>query len=279
MEMIPVALIDDPEFNSRVDADTSKIKALALTIPTPDKLLQPITVEKVSSRYLLVAGSRRLAAARLNGHTEIKANVRPESDTLTRMSDNFIENQQREDLSLYEKARWIAAFREKGAKGQDIAHATGLSRQYISNLAGMFERLPAEIHADWRAGHKAAILDVLAPIAALKAKTPEKLKEAQLDKWATVKKLTDKYEAKINPSEDDEDDEDEAPAKKKKPAKEQDDAPFKVPNQRFFDLVQAVKRSKLPGGNLAIACMKALVGETNKVKDVWDADAGTQATQ
>jgi ParB family transcriptional regulator, chromosome partitioning protein len=276
MEMIPVALIDDPEFNSRVDADTSKIKALALTIPTPDKLLQPITVEKVSSRYLLVAGSRRLAAARLNGHTEIKANVRPESDTLTRMSDNFVENQQREDLTLYEKARWIAAFREKGAKGMDISHATGLSRQHVSNLAGMFERLPAEIHADWRAGHKAATLNILARIAALKAKTPEKLKEEQLARWATVKKLTEKYEAKIDPSEDDED---ETTAKKKKSNKEQDDAPFKVPNQRFFDLIQAVKRSKLPGGNLAIACMKALVGETNKVKDVWDADAGTQATQ
>ena len=290
-EMIPLALIDDPEFNSRVDVDTAKIKALAASMPTPDMQLQPITVERVSQRYLLVAGSRRVAAARLNGWSEIRAEVREETDTLRRMSDNFKENEQREDLTLYEQARAIAAFKDKGAKGPEISAGTGYSKQMVSNLGGMYERLPAPIHADWRAGHKAATFNVLQRIAVISKKTPEATEQAQLEAWANVVKLTDKYDAKLDP---DEHEGNGATPVPRKPCKRTSgctkkqghpgdckvtEETFDVPTQRFFDLVTAVKKSKLPGGNLAIACMKALVGEISRVKDVWDADAGTQAVQ
>lgn len=293
-EMIPLALIDDPEFNSRVDTDSAAIKELAASMPTPDRQIQPITVEKVNSRYLLVAGSRRVAAARLNNWSEIRAEVRDETDSLRRMADNFMENNQREDLTLYECARWLHGFKDKGAKGADIASATGYTRSHVSNLAGMYERLPPQVLQAWREQHPAATFNVLQRIATIKDKTPEKTVEAQLNTWDNIVKLTEKYEAKVDPEEEGRGEGNGATPAKKKCKKTSgctkakghdghcltpDDKPFKVPNQRFFDLISAVKRSKLPGGVLAIACMKALVGETNKVKDVWDADAGTQAVQ
>lgn len=279
-EMIPLALIDDPEFNSRVDLDAKKVKALALSMPTPDRQIQPITVEKVGARYLLVAGSRRVAAARLNGWADIRAEVREESDVLRRMADNFMENNQREDLTTYECARWLHGFAEKGAKGADIATATGYSRPQVSNLTGMYKRLPPEILTAWREQYPAATFNVLQRIATIAEKTPEKTVEAQLSAWHNIVKLSEKYEAKIGDGEDDEEASN-GKAKKKAKAKDKDkdDVPFKVPNQRFFDIISAVKRSKLPGGNLAIECMKALVGEKDKVKGVWDPEIGTQAVQ
>jgi len=276
-QMIPLGSIDDPEFNSRLDVDAASIKELAASMPKPADLINAISVEEVSGRYKLVTGSRRLAAARLNTWFEIRANVRPETDKLNRMIENYVENLQRKDLSTYEQARALTALKAENMKGPAIVAKTGLSKGYISNLILTYERLPAEIHEPWRAGHKAAVWDTLYRISRIEGKTPEATKEMQLDAWADAVKLTNKFQAKLNPDEDEEDDK---PAKKSKKAKNgKADETAKVSYQRFFDITRAVQRSKADGAKLAIDCMKALMGETNKVKNVWDADAGTQDTQ
>jgi len=277
-QMIPLGSIDDPDFNSRLATDATAIKELAASMPKPTDLINAITVEETSGRYKLVTGSRRLAAARLNNWTEIRADVRPESDKLTRMTENLVENAQRKDLTTYELGRAISALRSEGMTGAAIAAKTGLSKQHVSNLYNMYNRLHATIHTDWRAGHKAAVWDTLKRVSEIEGKTQEETDEMQLDAWADAVKLTARYQAKLNPSGDDEE-ESKPKGKSKKKKNGQSEETAKVPYQRFFDITRAVQKSKADGAKLAIQCMKALMGETNKVPQIWDADAGTQDTQ
>lgn len=274
-QMIPIGSIDDPEFNSRLSADPSALKSLAESMPTPDKLINAVTVEQVGDRYLLVTGSRRLAAARMNGWTEIRADVRPKSDEVTRIVQNFVENNQRYDLSLYEQARAISKMKDAGATGPDIAAATGYSKQKISNLIGMYTRLPPAIHEKWRAGHKAATFEFLQGLAVMKAKTPEALAEAQVEAWGDRAALFDKFDDKLDPKENVRGNG--KADKEEKTKAEPNDPPFKVPAQRYYDIYRAVQKAKLP--KVVLEVMKALVGETNKVKTVWDPAIGTQSVQ
>ena len=285
VRVIPIASIDEPEWNSRLDLDQTALKELAASLETETGLINPITVEEISDRYLLVAGSRRLAAARLNGWSEIKAEVKPATDRVHRIATNISENMARSDLSLYEQARAVTQLRREGAKGPDITSLTGFSKQKISNLIAMFERLPPQIHEAWREGAKAANYNYLchlaylgtAPESPVRGQSPEIVEAEQLSQWNDRVKLTARFEGKIDADSGNGEDDDEDEPKKKKKKKSKDDEVMAVPYSRYLDLVRAVKTSRIAGAKLAIDCMRALIGETNRVKSVWDEQ--TQSVQ
>src|SRR5690554_3375415 len=66
-------------------------------------VIQPVIVRQVGETYELIAGERRLRAARLAGLTTIPAIVR-ETDPITQAQLALIENIQREDLNFIERA-------------------------------------------------------------------------------------------------------------------------------------------------------------------------------
>ncbi len=126
-------------------------------------ILTPITVRVQNEKYFLIAGERRLRAARISGLEEIPAFVVNVSDDAEMMEMALIENIQRENLNAIEEAEAYALLHSKfGLSQEKIAHAVGKKRVTISNSLRLLN-LPEEIITSLRegivsAGHGRAIL-------------------------------------------------------------------------------------------------------------------------
>ena len=163
MAKILISSIDPPTWNSRVtDAEKDKSEAAAIaelaTSLKTNGQLQPIEVEGPTNngRYILVFGTRRKAAAKVAGWTEIEATINPVSTLSQRMARNGIENLRRKSLTAYEEARTFAELRKVGLKNEEIGANFGISPQKVSNLASRLENLPAPIVEEWKNQNPAA---------------------------------------------------------------------------------------------------------------------------
>jgi len=105
-------------------------------------ILQPLVVEKfeqetesgVAVRYHLLAGERRLRAAKLVGLKQVPVVIRKASDDRTRLLLGLIENVQREDLNAVERAEAYKRLQEDFTLTQEeIAERIGKSRESIAN--------------------------------------------------------------------------------------------------------------------------------------------------
>jgi ParB family chromosome partitioning protein len=127
-------------------------------------LLQPVVVRRVAGAFELIAGERRLRAARMAGLAEIPAVVH-DGDERDRMELALIENLQREDLSPLEEAEaYRRLLDEHGLTQDDLARRVGKSRPAIANalrLLGLPEEVKARLRSgEISAGHARAILSV-----------------------------------------------------------------------------------------------------------------------
>ena len=119
---------------SRGDLDRESLLALAESIRARG-ILQPIVVRPLpGGTYELVAGHRRLEAAKLAGLERIPAIVRETADS-ERLELALIENMAREDLNPVEEARACATLVEDlGITKEELGRRLGRSRVAISNL-------------------------------------------------------------------------------------------------------------------------------------------------
>lgn len=125
-------------------------------------LLQPIVVRAVGSDLELVAGERRLRAAKLAGLTRIPAFVRrTEDDAMLR--DALLENLHRANLNaLEEAAAYEQLLADFGCTQEVLADRIGRSRSQIANTLRLLN-LPASVQRRvaagvLSAGHARAIL-------------------------------------------------------------------------------------------------------------------------
>jgi ParB family transcriptional regulator, chromosome partitioning protein len=125
-------------------------------------VLQPLVVRRQNGAFELVAGERRLRAARLAGLATVPAVVREGDDTES-LREALIENIHREDLGPLELA---AAFQELleelGVTQETVAERLGCSRAHVANTIRLLS-LPAAVQqllAEDRiqAGHARALL-------------------------------------------------------------------------------------------------------------------------
>lgn len=266
-QMIPLALILDPEWNSRIYTDSTAEKNGLDDLSDSmkqDGQLQAIEVEGPANdgSYVLILGSRRLRAAKLLGWTEIRATVNLPSDTTNRVIRNILENVKRKDLTSFEQARACVKLRECGMTAAQVGDRLGFSKQKVSNLAVSYSKLPPAILLEWQAEHPCATVDFLRELASVPGETEEKRIENIMDIWRGRLHLREKADNILDPPEPDEDDE--KGSKGKTPAKE--DPPYKVPHQRYFDLVRQIQKSGIAGGKLATECLRYAVGETDVIK-------------
>jgi ParB family chromosome partitioning protein len=106
-------------------------------------VLQPLTVSRVEketpdggliTEYELIAGERRLRAAKLAGIPQVPVIIRVGDDPLMKLELAIIENVQREDLNAVERARSFARLVEEfKLTHAQIGQKVGKSREYVSN--------------------------------------------------------------------------------------------------------------------------------------------------
>jgi ParB family chromosome partitioning protein len=158
---IPIGAIEPNPRQPRSTFDDEPLEALATSIREVG-VLQPIVVRRSGEAFELIAGERRLRAARLAGLATIPAVVR-ESDDADALREALIENIHREDLNPVELAE---AFRELleelGLKQETLADRLGVSRSHIANTIRLLA-LPPEVQSllaqrRIQAGHGRALL-------------------------------------------------------------------------------------------------------------------------
>jgi ParB family chromosome partitioning protein len=114
-------------------------------------VLQPLVVRKVGDEFQLIAGERRLRAAREAGLNEVPVHVVAFDDQQV-FEAALVENIQRSDLNPVEKAQGFKDYLEKFGLTQDqLGAKLGLDRTTISNLLGLLN-LPAEVQDAVRLG-------------------------------------------------------------------------------------------------------------------------------
>ncbi|NMB00878.1 MAG: ParB/RepB/Spo0J family partition protein [Firmicutes bacterium] len=129
---ISLDLIEANPFQPRQHFDPEKLEELADSIKQFG-LLEPVIVRKWGKAYQLVAGERRVRAARLAGLKEVPALLR-EFEDLEMMQVALIENLQRENLDPVEEAEgYQRLITEFGFTQAQVAEAVGKKRPSVAN--------------------------------------------------------------------------------------------------------------------------------------------------
>ena len=158
---VPVGSVQPNPRQPRSSFDDDALGALALSIKDVG-ILQPIVVRKTGTGYELIAGERRLRAAKLAGLATVPVILR-ESDEAESLREALIENIHRENLNPIELAE---AFRELleelGLKQETLAERLGVSRSHVANTIRLLQ-LPADVQTllaegKLQAGHGRALL-------------------------------------------------------------------------------------------------------------------------
>ena len=144
LRQIPLDLIDPNPHQPRQTFDEGSLQELADSIRARG-VLQPVVVRPLAGgRYQLVAGERRLRAARIAELDMIPAVVRHTEDW-EGLDLALAENMAREDLNPVEEARACAMLVEDlGLTKEEVGRRVGRSRVAISNLIRLLA-LPEEV--------------------------------------------------------------------------------------------------------------------------------------
>jgi len=142
-------------YQPRKEFDEYRLKDLADSVRQYG-ILQPLVVTRkemdrddggLAVEYELIAGERRLRAAKIAGLVQVPVVIRTgdEDDERVKLEIAIIENVQREDLNPVDRGR---AFKQLandfGFKHQEIANKISKSREYVSNSIRLLA-LPQEI--------------------------------------------------------------------------------------------------------------------------------------
>jgi ParB family chromosome partitioning protein len=146
----------------RADFDGESLLALSESIKARG-ILQPLVVRPLpGGSYELIAGERRLRAAKLAGLDQVPAILRDTKEG-ERLELALIENMAREDLNPIEEARACATLVDDlGVTKEELGRRVGRSRVAISNAVRLLD-LPDEVQAmiqagELTAGHGRALL-------------------------------------------------------------------------------------------------------------------------
>ncbi len=131
---IPIDLVKPNPHQPRRDFDEVALNELAASIKT-NGIIQPIVVRKLpdDQGYELIAGERRLRAAKLVGLTTISAVLR-EADRYTQAQLALVENIQRSDLNPIDRAQGYKTLcGELGLTATELATRLGEDRSTVAN--------------------------------------------------------------------------------------------------------------------------------------------------
>ena len=140
---VPVSAIRPNTYQPRRHFSEASIKELAASIREVG-ILQPLVIRSTETGFELIAGERRLRAAKEAGLDRIPVLIRQAEESES-MEMALVENLQREDLNPLETAAAYQALMDSfGLTKDQLAHRLGKSRSAITNTLRL-SRLPEVI--------------------------------------------------------------------------------------------------------------------------------------
>ena len=153
LKSIPIAQITRNPFQPRHEFNADDLTELQESVKASG-LLQPITVRRRAGRdgFELIAGERRLRAAKNLGWKEIPAIIK-EIDDRTLLTFALVENLQRTDLNPIEEGEGYHQLANQfGLTQQQIAETVGKDRTTIANMLRLLQ-LPEPARRLLQEGH------------------------------------------------------------------------------------------------------------------------------
>jgi ParB family chromosome partitioning protein len=131
-------------YQPRTKMDEEKLLELSASIQEKG-IIQPVVVRQVGEEFELVAGERRLSAAKKLGWEKIPAMVTGKLSKEEMLELSLIENLQREDLNPIDTARGYQRLLEECALSQaQLAQKIGKERSSVANTLRLLN-LPEEV--------------------------------------------------------------------------------------------------------------------------------------
>jgi len=175
-------------FQPRQNYDEAKLEDLKASIKEKG-VLQPILVRKHENGYEIVAGERRLRAAKAVGLEQVPVIIKNVTDREALVLA-LVENIQREELNAIEEALGFKRLMEEFSFTQEaVAEAIGKDRSTVTNLLRLL-RLPEEIQkqveiGEVSVGHARALLSLEG------AAIQKKMARIIIDKGLSVRQVED----------------------------------------------------------------------------------------
>jgi len=140
---IPVGDIRPNPYQPRKEFDEKPLQELADSIRIHG-IFTPLLVRKSVSGYDLIAGERRLRAAKMAGLETVPA-IAVEFTEEQMMEISILENVQREDLNpIEEAAAYDSLIKKLGYTQEKLAERVGKSREYCANMMRLL-KLPSDV--------------------------------------------------------------------------------------------------------------------------------------
>ncbi len=164
---VAIDAIDANPHQPRTRFETDELKELADSI-REHGIIQPLVLTKdEAGNYTLIAGERRLKAAKMAGLEKVPIILREASDQ-NRLEVALVENVQRTDLNPLETASaYEQLSQEFGLSHEEIGHRVGKNRTTITNTLRLLELAPvaqqALRSASISTGHARALLALTTP--------------------------------------------------------------------------------------------------------------------
>lgn len=150
---ITFAMIDDlvaNQYQPRRDFDDSALQELAASIKA-NGIIQPLVVRKGPYGYQLIAGERRLRAAKIAGLKQVPIVVRKSTDREA-LEIALVENIQRQDLNCIDEAlAYLQMMQDFNLTQEEVAERTGKDRSTVANFVRLL-RLPEAVIDDLKKG-------------------------------------------------------------------------------------------------------------------------------
>ncbi len=162
LRQVGLDLLDANRRQPRRRFDETELGELAASIRKAG-ILQPVLVTREGERYRVLAGERRVRAARLAGLTSVPVLVREGLQDRDHLLLALVENVQRQDLTPLEEAEAYRHLKDDfGLTQEEVAERVGKDRSTVTNALRLLRLPPAVREAldggSLSAGHARALL-------------------------------------------------------------------------------------------------------------------------
>lgn len=142
-EEVPIDVLLPNPFQPRKHFDLKALEELSASIRM-EGVLQPVLVRRQGARYEIIAGERRVRAARMAGLENVPVILR-DLDDRRMLQVAIVENIQRDDLGPLEEARaYQRLVSEFHMTQEEVGECVGKSRSTITNFIRLLQ-LPDEV--------------------------------------------------------------------------------------------------------------------------------------